>query len=463
MKNNTTFQQDNTSSINRVWIISDTHFGIKDGDDKWINIAKQWRNEFLIPTILNNAKEGDYLFHLGDVFDKRTSLNLNAINFTIETFEILSSIFAALNNNKHEIRNDSAADRMITYDSYNVNSIQSLFQKSKDTNTFIQSIKDEFVLYPFNNNTHNNTHNNTSNTNNTNTNIINTSNTNNNIINAADYNRRRSSSNVKILVGNHDLYRKHDNSINAINILKWLPNVEIIYQHPKIFNLRGNKGVLVPWQSRTSDEQEVIKALDDIQFYFAHTSIQGALYSGRRVSDHGLEKESYGTFKRVYTGHIHTTQLLGNVKFVGNPYEMTRNDAGNRKSILLVDFEREEEIEYENDVSPRWLSLPWERVSDLTLRDAKLRGDRLDLDLSETSVNTVELRNFLSDAESVGIEVTMKFREELKDSEESVVVYDTGNSELPELLDREARLRIKNPVMAEKMSQFLLGLYKENV
>ena len=85
MKNNTTFQQDNNSNINRVWIISDTHFGLKDGDDKWINIAKQWRNEFLIPTILNNAKEGDYLFHLGDVFDKRTSINLNAINFTIET------------------------------------------------------------------------------------------------------------------------------------------------------------------------------------------------------------------------------------------------------------------------------------------------------------------------------------------------------------------------------------------
>jgi hypothetical protein len=460
MKNNTIFQQDNNSSINRVWIISDTHFGIKDGDDKWINIAKQWRNEFLIPTILNNAKTGDYLFHLGDVFDKRTSLNLNAINFTIETFEILSSIFASLNNNKHEIRNDSAADRMITYDAYDVNSIQSLFQKSKDHESFIQSIKDEFVLYPFNKNIIPPNNNN---------NIINAAdynqspNNNNNIINAADYNRRRSSSNVKILVGNHDLYRKHDNSINAINILKWLPNVEIIYQHPKIFNLRGSKGVLVPWQSRTSDEQEVLNALNDIQFYFAHTSIQGALYSGRRVSDHGLERESYGSFKRVYTGHIHTTQMMGNVKFVGNPYEMTRNDAGNRKSILLVDFEREEEIEYENDVSPRWLRMPWEVVGTTTLAEAKLRGDRLDLDLSESFVDSVEVRNFLSDAESLGIDVTLKYREVLKDSEEEVVVYETGNGELPELLDREARLRIKNPETAEKMSKFLLELYKENL
>ena len=445
MKNNTTFQQDNNSNINRVWIISDTHFGLKDGDDKWINIAKQWRNEFLIPTILNNAKEGDYLFHLGDVFDKRTSINLNAINFTIETFEILSSIFAALNNNKHEIRNDSAADRMITYDAFNVNSIKSLFQKSKNTNEFIKTIKNEFVLYPYNNITNNN-------------NTL-------NIINEADYNRRKSSSNVKILVGNHDLYRKHDNSVNAINILKWLPNVEIIYQYPKIFNLRGNKGVLVPWQSRTSVEQEIINALDDIQFYFAHTSIQGALYSGRRVSDHGLEKESYGSFKRVYTGHIHTTQLLGNVKFVGNPYEMTRNDAENSKSILLVDFEREEEIEYENDVSPRWLRMPWERVEDATLRAAKLRGDRLDLDISESFMDSVEVRNFLSEAETSGIEVTLKFREVIGDNGgvEEVVVYETGNSELPELLEREAKLRIKNPETAEKMSKFLLELYKENV
>ena len=153
------------------------------------------------------------------------------------------------------------------------------------------------------------------------------------------------------------------------------------------------------------------------------------------------------------------------MKFVGNPYEMTRNDAENSKSILLVDFEREEEIEYENDVSPRWLRMPWERVEDATLRAAKLRGDRLDLDISESFMDSVEVRNFLSEAETSGIEVTLKFREVIGDNGgvEEVVVYETGNSELPELLEREAKLRIKNPETAEKMSKFLLGLYKENV
>jgi len=445
MKNITPFQynnNNNNNSFNRAWIISDTHFGQNDGDNYWLNIAKQWRNDFLLPTIINNAKPGDALFHLGDVFDKRTSINLNAINFTIETFEILSAIFATLNTNT----NTSVLHNNTMFQKYNINHIKNILQKSKNNSELVSSILHDFQL---------------------NTKFQNSENhpENNNIINYSDYNNHRNFSNIKIIVGNHDLFRKHDNAINAINILKWLPNVEIIWKYPKVFDLRGNKGILVPWESQNVVEQEIINGAKDIQYYFAHTSVQGALYSGRRVSEHGLDKSSYGSFKRVYTGHIHTTQVLGNVRFVGNPYEMTRNDAGNTKGILLVDFEDGEETLYVNRVSPRWQRLTWDAaVTGDVLADAAEKGDRLDIDLPETMADTVEVRNFLSAAEEKGVKVTLKWQETAATADAAeVVLYDTTNSEIPDLLEAEARRRIKDDATATKVADFLLKLYKENL
>lgn len=437
------------NQINRIWIISDTHFGIKNGDQHWINIAKQWRDEFLIPTIINNAKPGDYLFHLGDVFDKRTALDLNAINFTIETFEILSSIFYTLNPNNNQNNNSSNSFNNSFNNSLNFNDVQKLFTSKNNpkefNNTILQKTNSNIPKLNINDIPNN----------------ISNTNPNNNPIN---YHNIKNSSNVKIIVGNHDLFRKHTNSINALNVLKWLPNIEIITENPKILNVGGKKGALIPWVTKTSDERNVINSLDGIHICFAHTSVQGAFYSGRRVVDHGLEKTDYDSFMRVYSGHIHTTQIAGKVKFVGNPFEMTRNDMGNRKFVLLIDFEREEEIEYENDVSPRWKRVTWETASKTNiLEESSKRGDRLDIEISEDDMSSMEIRNFMSTAEDSGVEVLLLKENRTLEEEEDIILYDAQNTEIPNILEEEVNRRIKNEGTAKMMSKFLMDLYKRNL
>jgi len=81
------------SQIKRAFIITDTHLGVRNNSNEWIEIHRKFFFEWFIPLCRKNYKKGDCLVHLGDVFDSRQSLNLKVLNLGIEIFEELSSIF----------------------------------------------------------------------------------------------------------------------------------------------------------------------------------------------------------------------------------------------------------------------------------------------------------------------------------------------------------------------------------
>ena len=65
----------------KVFMITDTHFGVYLNNlDKWLNMMESTFYEFVIPYLKENAKEGDILIHLGDLFDNRTSLPIIVLN-----------------------------------------------------------------------------------------------------------------------------------------------------------------------------------------------------------------------------------------------------------------------------------------------------------------------------------------------------------------------------------------------
>jgi DNA repair exonuclease SbcCD nuclease subunit len=79
--------------IKRAFIITDTHLGVRNNSNEWIEIHRKFFFEWFIPMCRKNYRPGDCLVHLGDVFDSRQSLNLKVLNMGIEIFEELSKIF----------------------------------------------------------------------------------------------------------------------------------------------------------------------------------------------------------------------------------------------------------------------------------------------------------------------------------------------------------------------------------
>jgi predicted phosphodiesterase len=73
-------------------MITDTHLGVRNSSVEWLDIMKEYFRDFFIPLLKREKKEGDFLVHLGDVFDSRHSLNLLVMNEGITIFEEISKI-----------------------------------------------------------------------------------------------------------------------------------------------------------------------------------------------------------------------------------------------------------------------------------------------------------------------------------------------------------------------------------
>jgi calcineurin-like phosphoesterase family protein len=77
----------------RIWFITDTHLGVRNNSNEWIESIREYFFDWFFPLVRENYQPGDVLFHLGDFFDSRQSINLKVLNLGIEVAEELSAIF----------------------------------------------------------------------------------------------------------------------------------------------------------------------------------------------------------------------------------------------------------------------------------------------------------------------------------------------------------------------------------
>jgi len=174
---------------------------------------------------------------------------------------------------------------------------------------------------------------------------------------------------IYIICGNHDTYQKNSNLINSIKPLGYIKNVELVIDKPKILNYDNKRIALLQWCINTQDELDNLSKIETSDYLFAHTSVIGAVYSGSRLVEHGNEKEIFYKYGKVYSGHIHTSQVMKNIRFLGSPYQLTKNDINNPKSIWCVDFKTGEEFSILNDYSPKFLRFNWREVENRDVDD----------------------------------------------------------------------------------------------
>lgn len=78
--------------INKIFLISDIHFGIRNNSNVWLEIQMDYFKNFYIPLLNKYKEKDDVIFCLGDVFDSRQFLNINVLNKVLDIFEELSKI-----------------------------------------------------------------------------------------------------------------------------------------------------------------------------------------------------------------------------------------------------------------------------------------------------------------------------------------------------------------------------------
>jgi DNA repair exonuclease SbcCD nuclease subunit len=256
----------NIAKAKRLWMITDTHLGVRNSSEEWIQIMRKYFFEWFIPLVKKEYKPGDVLIHLGDVYDSRQSINLKVLNLCVEIFGELSKIF-------------------------------------KDG--------------------------------------------------------------VYVIVGNHDIYAKESNEINSLASLKWIPNINI-FEDPISIKFGERSAFLMPWRANEEVAVELLAETEKHDYLFCHSDIRGLSFNKFTKIEDGIGYNKLDNFDRVYSGHIHYSQNFGKVRMLGSPYQLTRSDMDNRKAILLLDLETQEEILFENNFSPRFIKIGFDQVLEKT-------------------------------------------------------------------------------------------------
>lgn len=76
----------------RVWLITDTHFGVRSNSREWMDIIEEFFEQQFIPLLREEGRPGDIIVHCGDTFDSRQSINLYVLNKAINIMEKLVNI-----------------------------------------------------------------------------------------------------------------------------------------------------------------------------------------------------------------------------------------------------------------------------------------------------------------------------------------------------------------------------------
>jgi UDP-2,3-diacylglucosamine pyrophosphatase LpxH len=150
------------------------------------------------------------------------------------------------------------------------------------------------------------------------------------------------------IVGNHDIYFKNTNRVNAPSLLMNEHNIHV-YENPEHVVFGDTTILFMPWINH-SNYDRAMKYIEESksQVCMGHLELKGfEMYKGA-VIDAGMPHSVFKKFDMVMSGHFHHKSSRDNVHYLGAPYEMTWSDYNDDRGFHIFDTETRELTFYKN-------------------------------------------------------------------------------------------------------------------
>lgn len=144
--------------------------------------------------------------------------------------------------------------------------------------------------------------------------------------------------NTTILVGNHDIPFRNTLDINAVQLMLQKYKFNVV-DRPTEVVIKDNKICLIPWICKDNYQQS-FKLIQETtaEILFGHLEIYGAEMQRGLFCHEGINRELFDRFDVVASGHFHHKSSVGNVNYLGAPYEMTWSDFNDRRGFHVFDL-----------------------------------------------------------------------------------------------------------------------------
>jgi hypothetical protein len=159
--------------------------------------------------------------------------------------------------------------------------------------------------------------------------------------------------NVRIIVGNHDIYYKNTLKVNSMEELtKGMDHVTVYSDPCEVSLSEDHKVLFLPWIC--ADNEDKSKELIEktrTKVAFGHLQIVGIEQDKGSFAMEGHSIPMFKAFQRVFSGHFHHRSITGNITYLGNPYEITWSDYNDKRGFHIYDTETMETEFIENPYS----------------------------------------------------------------------------------------------------------------
>lgn len=199
--------------------------------------------------------------------------------------------------------------------------------------------------------------------------------------------------NIKLLLGNHDLWFYDKWDISSVMPLSALSNVEVI-DKPSTLNIAGLNIDFLPFTHNPIDVLKVFENKSSV--LCGHIALDGstlnALYSTTaEVSIESekdvvkVSKEIFEGWKKVFLGHYHCGQKVDDkIEYIGSPLQLSFNEAFQRKNIVVLNTENLKCEYIENTFSPKHLIIRSDEANITNLDNCFVQIQVEDVDSSDT-------------------------------------------------------------------------------
>jgi DNA repair exonuclease SbcCD nuclease subunit len=232
---------------------------------------------------------------------------------------------------------------------------------------------------------------------------------------------------MDIIAGNHDVYYKNTNKVNALDELLFgkYKNICIYTDAVTVDHNNGIPILYIPWIN-DENRQHTLNEISNTrsQIVFGHLELAGFdLFRGHK-NDHGDDPNIFNRFDLVCSGHYHTRSDNGSIFYLGCPVQFSWSDYNDIKGFHIFDTETRDlefvpnpdnlfdkffyddlgkslddvivfdQTDYrnkyiklivKNKTNPYWFDIVVEKLEKAGLADLQVVEDHLNLDLTEDS------------------------------------------------------------------------------
>jgi len=158
---------------------------------------------------------------------------------------------------------------------------------------------------------------------------------------------------MDIIPGNHDVYYKNTNELNALKELQghYMNEVNLVLE-PRVMDYEGCKVALIPWINQENETQSMeFLSTCKADIIGAHLELAGfEMQKGQPCHD-GMDKKHFDRFEMVLSGHFHAKSSQGNIHYLGSQMEFFWNDCDDPKYFHVLDTETRELTMVRNPVT----------------------------------------------------------------------------------------------------------------